>query len=445
MRTFNWRFWQWSLATQILVGLLIGASCGLLVQALGTGTRLDAFITNVTAPVGQIFLRLIFMVIVPLVISAIALGVAGMGDLRQLGRVGVKCLGMTLLLAGASVVIGLVLVNVIQPGHYLSAEKSAALEKQYGSAAQEKVTQGGQSVSATGFLLGLIPTNPIAEAAKIFTAQDDGKALLAVMVFSVLVGLAIISCPEEKTRALTALFDSVFTISLKIIDFAMKLAPVCVACLAFNVTARLGFEIVTTLGAYVATVMLGYLIHGLVTYPVVLRTLGGKSPIAFYREIQEVIYTAFGTSSSNATLPVSLEVAEQKLKLPPQLSRFVLTVGATANQNGTALYEGVTVLFLAQVFGVDLSLGQQIVVALLCILAGIGTAGVPGGSLPLVVGVLVTVGVPGESIAIILGIDRFLDMCRTVLNVTGDLVIAVVVASKDQTGALPPDPCSKPA
>lgn len=425
-----WKFWQWPVATQILTGLLIGATSGLLAQTVFPGNpRLEWLIASVTTPVGQIFLRIIFMVIVPLVVSAIALGVAGMGDLRQLGRVGLKCLGMTLLLAGTSVAIGLLLVNVLQPGKYLNPAKSAALRAQYGVAAQEKVTQGREPVKVTTVLLGMIPTNPIAESAKIFTAQDDGRALMAVMVFSVFIGLAIIACPTEQTTALTAFFDSVFAVSLKIIDFAMRLAPLCVACLAFNVTARLGFDIVTTLGAYVITVMLGFLLHGIGTYSIVLRTLGKKSPVAFFREIQEVIYTAFGTSSSNATLPVSLEVAEQKLKLPPQLSRFVLTVGATANQNGTALYEGVTVLFLAQVFGIDLSFGQQIVVALMCILAGVGTAGVPGGSLPLVVGVLVTVGVPGEAIAIILGIDRLLDMCRTVLNVAGDLVIAVVVSA----------------
>jgi DAACS family dicarboxylate/amino acid:cation (Na+ or H+) symporter len=171
-------------------------------------------------------------------------------------------------------------------------------------------------------------------------------------------------------------------------------------------------------------------------YALVLRFLAHRSPLAFYRDSKEAMVTAFSTSSSNATLPVSLRVAEQELRLPPQISRFVLTVGASANQNGTALYEGVTVLFLAQVFGVQLDLTQQIVVALMCILAGIGTAGVPGGSLPLVVGVLISIDVPAQAIAIILGIDRFLDMCRTALNVTGDLVIAAVVAA--HTDELPP-------
>jgi len=201
-----------------------------------------------------------------------------------------------------------------------------------------------------------------------------------------------------------------------------------VACLGFSLTAQLGADVLRSLGFYTAVVLLGLVLQQFVAYPLFLRFIGGVSPWAFFKNIREVMLTAFSTSSSNATLPVSIRVAETKLKLPTQISRFVLTVGASANQNGTALYEGVTVLFLAQVFGVDLTITQQIVVALMCIAAGFGTAGVPGGSLPLVVGVLVSIGVPGESIAIILGIDRLLDMCRTTLNVTGDLVCAVLVA-----------------
>jgi len=198
------------------------------------------------------------------------------------------------------------------------------------------------------------------------------------------------------------------------------------------VAARLGFDLFRTLGFYTGVVLLGLALQQFVVYPVVL-TLAGRRPVDFFRGAKEAIFTAFSTSSSNATLPVSLRVAEQDLKIPSRIARFVLTVGASANQNGTALYEGITVLFLAQVFGVDLTLTQQIVVALMCIMAGIGTAGVPGGSLPLVVGVLLSINVPAEAIAIILGIDRFLDMCRTALNVTGDLVIASVVSQDSPT------------
>jgi DAACS family dicarboxylate/amino acid:cation (Na+ or H+) symporter len=200
--------------------------------------------------------------------------------------------------------------------------------------------------------------------------------------------------------------------------------------------ATTGWELLRSLLGYFLVVVGGMALHLFGVYALVVWLLGGRSPFGFFRDAREAMFTAFGTSSSNATLPVAMRVAEESLRLPPKISRFVLTVGASANQNGTALYEGVTVLFLAQVFGVELTLAQQFTVALMCILAGVGTAGVPGGSLPLVVGVLMTINVPAQSIAIILGIDRFLDMCRTTLNVTGDLVIATVVArgSKDDAG-----------
>jgi DAACS family dicarboxylate/amino acid:cation (Na+ or H+) symporter len=261
-----------------------------------------------------------------------------------------------------------------------------------------------------------------------FNPDKANGGLIAVMIFALFIGTAVTMVGHEAAAPLKALLESIFRVCLQIIDFAMMLAPVCVACLSFSLTATTGWELLHSLLAYFLVVVGGMAIHQFGVYSLVLKTLGGKSPRAFFREAREAIFTAFGTSSSNATLPVAMRVAEENLRLPPKISRFVLTVGASANQNGTALYEGVTVLFLAQVFGVELTLAQQLVVALMCILAGVGTAGVPGGSLPLVVGVLMTIHVPAQSIAIILGIDRFLDMCRTTLNVTGDLVIATVVS-----------------
>jgi DAACS family dicarboxylate/amino acid:cation (Na+ or H+) symporter len=248
------------------------------------------------------------------------------------------------------------------------------------------------------------------------------------MVFALFVGTAVTLIGEEGAAPLKTLLSSIFRVCLQIIDFAMFLAPVCVGCLSFSLTATTGWELLHSLLGYFLVVTGGMALHLFVVYSFVVWLLGGRSPLAFFRDSREALFTAFGTSSSNATLPVAMRVAEENLRLPPKISRFVLTVGASANQNGTALYEGVTVLFLAQVFGVDLSLSQQLTVALMCILAGVGTAGVPGGSLPLVVGVLMTINVPAQSIAIILGIDRFLDMCRTTLNVGGDLVIATVVS-----------------
>jgi DAACS family dicarboxylate/amino acid:cation (Na+ or H+) symporter len=415
-------------STWILIGLLIGAIAGAVAKAWFGGPALDGAVANIIKPVGTIFLRLIFMVVVPLIVSAIVLGVVELGDVRRLGRVGLRCLGMTLLLSGISVVVGLGAVNLFRPGHGIDPAVRERLVAQYTAQAGEKIAQAQQKKPLAQTLLDLIPQNPIEEAVNSFNPDRSNGGLIAVMVFSLIFGVAMTVLGGEGVAPLKAVLDALFRVCLKVIDFAMMLAPVCVACLSFALTATTGLELLGVLASYLAVVLGGMAFHQFGVYSAALALLGGKSPRAFFREAREAIVTAFSTSSSNATLPVSIRVAEEDLRLPPQISRFVLTVGASANQNGTALYEGVTVLFLAQVFGIHLSLGQQFVVALMCILAGVGTAGVPGGSLPLVVGVLMTIGVPAPAIAIILGIDRFLDMCRTALNVTGDLVIATVVS-----------------
>lgn len=428
----NLRFWKWPLANRILLGLVAGALLGWIAERTITTEdgliRLNWWLANLIQPFGKLFIRIIFMIVIPLVFSAIVLGVAEMGDIRKLGRVGLKSLLFTVLLSGASVVIGITTVNLLAPGKAMSPETRAELAEKYVAEAGAKVAQGTAERPLAQTLLDLIPQNPLAEAVNAFAPNYTGGGLISVMVFSLFFGVALAMTPQDKAEPVLALLRGIFEVCMRIIGFAMSLAPLGVACLGFALTAQLGFDVIRSLGFYTLVVLLGLGLHLFGTYSLFLKLIAGKSPRLFFKDISEVMVTAFGTSSSNATLPVSLRVAETKLRLPPRISRFVLTVGASANQNGTALYEGVTVLFLAQVFGVDLSLGQQIVVALMCIIAGLGTAGVPGGSLPLVVGVLVTIGVPGESIAIILGIDRLLDMCRTVVNVVGDLVCAALVA-----------------
>lgn len=436
----NLRFWKWPLANRILLGLVVGALLGLIAERTITTdeglTRLNWWLANVIQPFGKLFIRIIFMIVIPLIFAAIVLGVAEMGDVRKLGRVGLKSLLFTVLLSGSSVVIGITTVNLLAPGRAMSPETRAELAGRYVSEAGSKVAQGTAERPLAQTLLDLIPQNPLAEAVNAFAPNYTGGGLISVMVFSLFFGVALAMTPQDKAEPVLGLLRGVFEVCMRIIGFAMSLAPLGVACLGFSLTAQLGLDVVRSLGFYTLVVLLGLGLHLFGTYSLFLRFIAGRSPRVFFKDISEVMVTAFGTSSSNATLPVSLRVAETKLRLPPRISRFVLTVGASANQNGTALYEGVTVLFLAQVFGVDLSLGQQIVVALMCIIAGLGTAGVPGGSLPLVVGVLVTIGVPGESIAIILGIDRLLDMCRTVVNVVGDLVCAALVArGEDQETA----------
>lgn len=428
------------LHVKILVGLLIGALLGLAANYLSSHSSVAAgwvhwLAKDVAEWIGKLFLRLVIMVVVPLVVSALVLGILELGDLRSLGRVGLRTLCFTVIMSLASVGIGVGLVNLLRPGSSLPAEKRAELKEQYAQAAQEAVAKSKASKSLQQTLLDMLPENPLQEMVGAVDGSSKGNGMLAVMFFSLLIGVAL-TLTRERTGTLIHFLEGVFDVSMTIIGFAMQLAPLGVACFIFAITATIGLDILHVLLRFVLTVLLGLSLQMFVVYSLMLIFVAKLSPIKFFSAAREAVFTAFGTSSSNATLPTALRVAKEKLGLRPEVSQFVLTVGSTANQNGTALFEGVVVLFLAQVFGVDLSLKQQVVVVLMSILAGVGTAGVPGGSLPMIVIVLGHVNVPQEGIAIIMGVDRVLDMCRTTLNVTGDLVLATCVSnSEDRDGA----------
>jgi DAACS family dicarboxylate/amino acid:cation (Na+ or H+) symporter len=346
--------------------------------------------------------------------------------LRQLGRLGLKTLVFTLILSSASVAIGLIGTNWIRPGERMSESKRAELRERYASQTVTAVEQAKSAKSLRDTLLDIIPRNPLQEMVGALDGSSPGGGMLAVMFFALAFGIAISFAPERTetlVRVLQGVFDTVMVIS----RFAMRLAPFGVAGLIFFVTALLGGEILVSLAWYVGTVIGGLTLHLAVVYSLAIVLIARRSLWKFYSGISEAMLTAFATSSSNATLPTAIRVAEERLGVRPEVARFVLTVGSTANQNGTALFEGVTVLFLAQVFGVELTLVQQITVVMMSILAGVGTAGVPGGSLPLVAILLQSVNIPAEGIGIILGVDRLLDMCRTTLNVTGDIIVAACV------------------
>lgn len=425
------------LHTKIMLGLVVGAVAGLAANYVAgrspeAAETVSKIAVNVAEPLGKVFLRLVIMVVVPLVVSALALGVLELGDVRRLGRVGLRTLGFTLILSGTSVFIGLTLVNTMKPGSGLTKEQQAQLEARYAGAATASEEKAEKSKSLKDTLLDLLPENPLQEMVGAIDGSSKGNGMLAVMVFALILGVAL-TLTTERTATLVKVLEGTFDVTMTIIGFAMKLAPYAVACLVFSVTSQIGFDILLTLLRFVATVLLGLGLQMFVVYPLLLLAAARMSPKRFFIDVSEAIFTAFGTSSSNATLPTSLRVAKEELKLKPEVSQFVLTVGATANQNGTALFEGVVVLFLAQVFLPEpLGFSQQFTVVLMAVLAGVGTAGVPGGSIPLIVIVLKTVGVPSEGIAIILGVDRLLDMCRTVLNVTGDLVLAACVSRSEE-------------
>jgi len=408
------------LHTRILLGLVVGLAGGTAAHEWGSGTPALAWILeNVTGPVGKLFLRGMFMMVAPLLFVSLTLGVAGLKDMKELGRLGLRTLGCTLLFSSVAVMLGVTLVNVLRPGEGMPEEQRQVL---IAGASSRAASVSGATAPKGGLdlLIQIVPDNP-------FKAAATGD-YLALMFFALVFGAGLALAKSAAADRLKEVFEGLNEVLMILIERLIRLAPYGVFALLFSLTAEVGVEVLANLARYVLVVLLALGLHQFVVYPIFLRFLGGMRPLGFFRAVRAAMITAFSTSSSNATLPTALRVADTELHLPQHVSRFVLTIGSTANQNGTALFEGVTVLFLAQFYGVELDLAQQITVVLICILGGIGTAGVPSGSIPVVAMILARVNVPPEGIGLILGVDRFLDMCRTTLNVTGDLCVAVVVS-----------------
>jgi len=408
------------LHTKIFIGLLAGGLSGLAVNVWAGGAAWVGWVnTNVAGPVGQVFLRILFMTVVPLVFTSIALGVTQLGDIRKVGRVGVRSLGYFLLSTVISAAIGILLVNLVRPGVGVPVEvRQQLLDAYRGQVAG--LPAGTTTRFGVDFFVNIVPRNPIQAAANL--------DMLGIIFFALVFGAALTLLPEDKARPLVQVLDAIGDAIAKIIGMAMELAPYGVFGLIFVVTSLLGWDILRKLLGYVVVVLVGLLIHGAVSLSLLVRFLGGLRPSIFWRRITPSIVTAFTTSSSNATLPTNIAVAEDELKIPPKIAGFVLSLGSTMCHNGTALYEGVTVLFLAQLFGVDLTLGQQVIAMIMSVITAVGTAGVPGGSLAPLMVVCVTVGVPPEVVGVVYGVERVLDMSRTTLNVCGDLTAAVYVA-----------------
>ena len=412
------------LHAKILAGAVLGAGLGVAAHAaLADSVELELVLRFLVRPVGTVFLRLLFLLVLPLVFAALAIGIGGLGDLRRVGRIGLRTLVATVVLSSIAVLLGISLMMLLRPGEGLSAPTRERLTA--GAAERAAViTSRAAPKSGIDLLVHAVPDNAVRAAA-------DGD-ILGWIVFSALVGIGLAVTRTEAARQLERALEGLFDVAMTLVHGVLRLAPYGVFALLFAVTAELGVEVLVRLGGYVGVVLLALAIHQFVVFSLAVRLFGGMSPLRFFRGIEEAMVTAFSTASSNATLPTALRAAEERLMLPRAVSRFVLTVGATANQNGTALFEGVTVLFLAQFYGVELTIGQQVLVLLVCILGGVGTAGVPAGSLPVVAMVLGMVGVPVEGIGLVLGVDRILDMCRTTLNVTGDLVVATIVARHER-------------
>ena len=413
---------QW----QMLIGFIVGLVAGLIVYSTQQDAAwVETFTKYVTQPIGQVFLRLLFMLVVPLLFSALVVGISEMGEVGALKRVGLKTLAYTVIVSSIAVVVSLAVVNLLKPGAGVDRAAAAAMLEQSAGRAGEIVKAGAEQPSGIDAFISIVPNNLV-------EVMGSNSSILSVMFFALFFGIGLLLTDTPNSHSLQRGFEGLFDVTMRLIMIVIRLAPIAVACFMFNLAALFGWDLLIRLSAYVGVVLLALAIQMFLVFPLLLATLGKKNPIAFFRETQEASLMAFSTASSNATLPTALKVADERLGLPRRVSRFVLTIGATANQNGTAMFEGVTVIFLAQFFGIDLTLGQQLMVMLVCILGGIGTAGVPAGSLPVIALILAMVGIQPEAIALVLGVDRFLDMCRTTLNVVGDLVAAQVISAGEE-------------
>ncbi|VTS05539.1 dicarboxylate/amino acid:cation symporter [Tuwongella immobilis] len=430
-----------SLHIRVLGGLILGAIAGTIINSTFL-TPVDGvkppppewlvFIQKyITDPIGQVFLRLLLMTVVPLVFASLALGVARLGGMGSLGRIGLKTFAYFFLTMTAAVVIGLTLVNLVKPGVGLPPAIQTQMAEQFGGKLNDTLSK--PTTFGIQTFIDIVPRNPLQSMVNM--------EMLSVIFFALLVGIGITRLKAEHNQLMQNFLESVGELMVFIIGLAMKFAPFGVFALIFNTTANFGLDLLKNLATYVIVVIVGLGIQMFVVFPILLSSLGKMNPLTFFKLTRPVILTAFSTSSSNATLPTSIRTAEQDLKIPAPIAGFVLPLGATMNMNGTALFEGVTAVFLAQVFGIELTLTQQIIVVVMCVLTAVGAAGVPGGSIPLLALVLTTVGVQPGAIAIILGVDRLLDMCRTTLNVLGDMTAAVYI-NQSEGAALSKSPTS---
>ena len=414
------------LHTKILIGLGVGIALGVAAnRTVGVGhPTIEAINTYVAGPLGQIFLRMLFMVVMPLVFASISLGVAGLGDIRKVGRVGGKAIGYFFVSTALAATLGLIVVNATRPWERVTPQTRVDLMDRFKGDASSKVeaaATSGQFGPET--FVNIVPRNPIDAAAK--------TDMLGIIFFGLMCGAALTLISPEKAKPMIDWLEALNEVVIRIIHFAMLLAPYGVAALIFVVASRFGFDLMLAVAAFVGTVLLALALHVVIIIFGIIRFAIGMSPFRFVNRVKAALITAFSTSSSSATLPTAIEVAELQLGIPRKIAGFVLPIGSTMCMNGTAIFEGITVIFLAEIFGIDLTIPQMAIVMIMSVITAIGAAGVPGGSIPLLVGILTMFGVPGEGIAIVLGVDRILDMSRTCVNVTGDLTATAWVAKSE--------------
>ncbi len=423
-----------------MIGLLAGVVAGGVVLVIGRsapqvlgGARTLA--TSVLDPLGRIFLHLLFFVVVPLVFGSLALGVVQLGRLDRLGPLALRTFILFALNMAVGVGIGLLLMNVFNPGGALDSNTKQTMIAEFGGRAREAVATGATQPSVNLSLLVdmFLPRNLLRSVVEF--------QVLPLIAFALLVGAAGTQLSDEHRGRLQTGLEILTELMTRIVHFALLLAPVAVPAMIFSVVVKVGVEVIYALGGFVLLCLGAMALHLFGTMSLWIRLLAGRSPREFWSRSRTILITAFSTSSSNATLPTTMQVCREELGISPSVTGFVIPLGATMNMSGTALYEGCVVLFIAQIYGVNLTLQSQLTLLLLAVLSAVAVAGIPGASLPLIAGLLSTFGVPPEGLAIIIGVDRLLDMARTTLNVAADVVTAAVVdrqVSGRETAMPPP-------
>ena len=423
------------LHTKIFLGMGLGVVFGLLVAALENRglmlgkTTPTAAVTTYVKPVGDLFINMIKMIIVPLVFASLLVGTASLSDIRKLGRIGGKTLLYFLVTTVIALTFGLVIANVVRPGDKISEEVKQRLEASASQQAEEKLAGAKeQTADKVEFIkqtfLNIVPTNPV-------KALVEGN-LLQIIFVALMMGIALTLIDPEKAQPVIKFFDGINDVMIKLVNIFMKVAPYGVFALIANVIATSGASVLGALAWYVATTIVGMAIIVVTMYPIALKLLTRTKVSDFFRGVRQAMLISFSTSSSGATLPITMECCEENLGVSKDVSSFVLPLGATINMNGTAIYMSVSALFIAQVYGQDLGLGEQLIIVLMATMASVGAAGAPGVGVIMLLMVLNAVGLPDSGFALVIGVERILDMCRTVLNITGDASCAVVVASSEK-------------
>lgn len=420
------KVWYKQLHWQIIIGLVLGLIYGLIASVAGWAEFTDDFVV----PFGTIFINLLKLIAVPLVLASLIVGVTSLNDMTKLSRMGGKTVGLYLLTTVFAITIGLTVVNVIQPGDALPPEMQQDLMASYQTdlSGSQESAQILKEQSPLSFFVNIVPQN-------MFSAFGDNANMLQVVFIAILFGIGIIQLPYQKGENLINFFDSLNDVIIKIVDYIMLIAPYGVFALMAGVIVELAgddisqaLELLWALGWYCAAVLIGLILQVVIVYSSLFKMFSKMKLTDFFRAIRPAMLVAFSTSSSSATLPVTMERVEKNVGVDEEVSSFVLPVGATINMDGTSLYQAVAAVFIAQALGMDLSIAQQLTIVLTATLASIGAAGVPGAGIIMLIIVLEAIGVPVEGIALILGVDRILDMCRTAVNITGDAAVSVAVA-----------------